>query len=283
MKKMLCWLLAFLLTGCIALLGIFWAFRRAMDPFLKPDGTPASPAVIEEELNLIRKRTEEMADTYGFQAEHVMRAVTPEVLEKMNQQAASWWHLLLAEGTVAGEPELDTAQLSAILSEEEVIAREADTDLAEAKTAEIASAIQRTVVRTVLPLRCNLLTLALMEVTKHVDVTEVIRFIRGVPMLALSLCALLAGILFLLEKRRSGLLKHYGAALGAGSLIFVFFVLLMALAPLSRMIGEASPSLRMQYDAVASGVIIRTAAFALLSAAGCVCCLRHVARERKGG
>ena len=56
--------------------------------------------------------------------------------------------------------------------------------------------------------------------------------------------------------------------------------------PVAGMIGEASPSLLVQYSAVSSGMVLRLAVYAALLAAGCVLCLlawRRSAFRTAGG
>ena len=56
MKKILCWLLAFLLTCTLALFGFSYVAARAVDPALKEGGTPVDGFVQKLELQLIRNK-----------------------------------------------------------------------------------------------------------------------------------------------------------------------------------------------------------------------------------
>ena len=98
MKKVLCWLLAFLLAGTLALFGISFACARAVEPGLREGGTPVSEGVQRVEMNLVREKIEELAPIYGFSAETAMKVVTEEKLAEMNRQAALWWNGILVNG-----------------------------------------------------------------------------------------------------------------------------------------------------------------------------------------
>ena len=95
MKKILCWLLAFLLTCTLALFGFSYVAARAVDPALKEGGTPVDGFVQKLELQLIRNKIDKLAPIYQFSADTAKKYVTAEKVAEMNDQAARWWSRVL--------------------------------------------------------------------------------------------------------------------------------------------------------------------------------------------
>ena len=283
MKKAVNWILAFLLTGTLAFFGISWAFRQAVAPALKDGGTPAPEALREKEMELIRGKVEELGSIYGFDAEWALKMVTPEVLENLNVQSAAWWNTLLTEGVSAEVPQWDTETIREQLSmDDSFIGNDSEED-ADRKIMQAEAAIRQAVVRTVLPMRGNLMTLIMMETGKRADLPNLIRFTTGIPFFLLALCFLLAGLIAALESRRlSGSLKYLGCAMGGGALVTLCALVLGSTLPVSGMIGEASPSLLLQYNALSSGMVLRQSVFSALLLAGCVLCLLAWRRKTFG-
>ena len=74
--------------------------------------------------------------------------------------------------------------------------------------------------------------------------------------------------------------------MGGGALVTICALVAGLTMPVAGMIGEASPSLLVQYSAVSSGMVLRLAVFTALLVAGCVFCLltwRRSAFRKDGG
>ena len=283
MKKAVNWFLAFLLTGALAFFGISWAFRQAVAPALKDGGTPVTEAVREKEMEMIRGKVEELGSIYGFDAEWALKMVTPEVLEDLNAQSAAWWNTLLTQGVSAEELQWDTETIREQLSMDESFVGNLSEEEADRKVMQAEAAIRQAVVRTVLPMRGNLMTLIMMQAGKRADLPNLVRFATGIPLFLLALCFLLAGGIAALEGRPlSGCLKYLGCAMGGGALVTLCALILGATMPVSGLIGEASPSLLLQYGVLSSGMVLRLAVFSALLLAGCVLCLMTWRRKTFG-
>lgn len=287
MKKAVNWFLAFLLTGTLAFFGITWAFRQAVAPALKDGGTPVTEAVREKEMEQIRGKVQELGSIYGFDAERALKMITPEVLEDLNVQSAAWWNTLLTEGVSAEEPQWNTETIREQLSMDPSFVGNDSEEAADRKIMQAEAAIRQAVVRTVLPMRGNLMTLIMMQAGKRADLPNLIRFATGTPFFLLALSFLLAGLIAALQSRRlPGCLKYLGSAMGGGALVTICALIAGLTMPVAGMIGEASPSLLVQYSAVSSGMVLRLAVYAALLAAGCVLCLlawRRSAFRTAGG
>ena len=273
MKKVLCYLLALFLACGFALLGVSWVGAQAVEPGLRDGGAVPGAEVQQREMQLIREKLEEMAPLYGFSAEAALQFVTPEVVADMNRQAARWWNTMLASGEAGEEPALDTEALAEVLLKAQDSAPE-DSEEAGERAAEIAEAISGSVRKIILPLRLPIVNRGLAEAGKRVDLANVIRFLTGLYPAALALCALLAGLIALLESRRlRRCLIWIGAAAGAAVLVLAAGYAVCAASGLRQLIAEASPGLSAQFGALESGMLIRLAVYAAVLAAGCVLCL----------
>lgn len=279
MKKIIAWILAFLLAGALLLFCGSFLFRQAVIPAMDGDGAPVSAQVISAEKELIREGVTELAELYGFTAEPVIASVDDETLQDLNDQASMWWSSLLADGTPGPELYYDTEELKRILSEDPLLSEGEDADL---QAESVSEAVSRCIRRVVLPMRQEVIQLGMKEANERVDLVNIIDFFLGVPWAALAASALLAGLIALLESRKiSRSLKYIGAAAGAAALVLAVAAVLAYFAGVQPMIREASRSLAVQYDSVLGGVLLRTALTVVILAAACAVSLILYGRKEK--
>ena len=278
MKKILCWFLALLLAGTLALFGVSYVGAQAVEPGTREGGSVAADSVQEYEMNLIRDKITELAPLYDFKAETAMKYVSPEKVAEMNRQAALWWNTLLVNGQAGEAPVFDTKEMTAAFmadltptgSNEE---DGADED-AELRAAEAAAAVSESILRIILPLRLPLLGKGLTEAAARVDLGNLIRFLLGIRWAALALCALLAGLIALLESRELRMsLKYIGSAMGAAVLVMVGCCVLYVLSGIAPLISGASPSLSAQFGSLMKGAGVRLFIYMGLLIIGCILCL----------
>ena len=278
MKKILCWLLAFLLAGTLALFGISYACSRAVDPGLKEGGAVASDSVQQMEMNLIREKVEELAPIYGFSAETAMKVITPEKIAEMNRQTALWWNGILTNGQAGEAPAFGTEELGnafkADLSSDGSSKEETPGEDADLRVSDAANAVSESILRIVLPLRLPIIGKGLSEAAARVDLGNIIRFLLGIRWAALALCALLAGLIALLESRKLRMsLPYIGSAMGAAVLVIAAALVLYAMTGIDSLIAGASPSLSAQYGGVINSAAIPLFIYMALLLIGCIICL----------
>ena len=281
MKKIVAMLLAFLLTGTLILFSVTFLLRQIVRPAMDEDGAQVSSAVIREEQQLARERVTKLADLYGFESEPVISLVTEDTLRDLNSQASLWWSTLLKDGKIGETPRWDMEELRETLDSDVLLNRTEDKERAEYLKQSAAEEVSNSIVRMVLPMRSQTLRLGLKKVGNRIDVPNVILFFLGVPWASLALCALLAGLIALLESRKfTGAVRFVGYALGAAALVLVALMALYLNAGILPMIREASAGLTIQYRSVVSGTMVRAGILAAVMAAGCVLCLAE--RRRNG-
>ena len=277
MKKILCWFLAFLLAGTLALFGVSFACSRAVDPALREGGAPVSDGVQREEMNLIREKIAELAPICGFSADTALKVVTEEKIAEMNRQAALWWNGILVSGEAGEAPAFPAEELTAAFLADGTDGSGEDAEL---RAADAANAVSESILRIVLPLRLPIVGKGLSEAAARVDLGNVIRFLLGIRWAALALCALLSGLIALLESRRlRRSLAYIGSAMGAAVLIIAAGLVLYALSGVDPLIAGASPSLAVQYGAVKTAAAVPLFIWMALLLVGCVVCLILCRRE----
>lgn len=281
MKKIVAMLLTFLLTGALILFSVTFLLQQIIQPAMGENGAQVSDAVIREEQQLARERVTKLADLYGFEAGPVIGLITEETLRELNSQASRWWNTLLKDGKIGEAPGWDTEILSETLDDDEFLNRTSEAERAEYLKLSAAEEVSNSIIRMVLPMRLQTLRLALKKVENRIDLPNVIMFFLGVPWAALALCALLAGLIALLESRKfPGVKRFVGYALGAAALVIVALMILYQSAGILPMIREASAGLTIQYRDIVSGTMVRAGILAAVMAAGCVLCLAE--RRRNG-
>ena len=281
MKKVLAILLTFVLTAALVLFCVSFLGRQIVLPAMNENGAPVSDDVIREEQQLARERITKLADLYGFEAEPVIRLIDEETLRDLNSQASGWWSTLLREGTTGEALQWDTGELEQVLASDPRLNGNEDRERAEYLEESAAEDVRNSILRMVLPMRIQVIRLAMQEIGKRVDLLSLITFFLGVPWAALALCALLTGLIVLLREREPrGAALYVGSAMGAAALVLAALVALYMCAGILPMIREASAGLAVQYQSVLSGTLVRAGILAAAMAAGCVLCL---ARKRKNG
>ena len=280
MKKIFVWLLTFLLTGVMILFCVSFLGQQAIIPAMNEEGAPVSDAVVREETRLVGERIQTLADLYGFPAEQAVSVAGEDTIRDLNAQASRWWSSIL----LTGRP---TEKIS-WNAELQLPAEEAEADIPETENEaqNLAAAgleeVRRGVIRTVLPVRQEVIEPGLQKVRKRIDLPNLLAFAVGMPWAALALCALLAGLIALLESRKIRLsLQYIGAALGAAAIVLVATGVLFQYAGIESMIREASESLTVLYREVLSQTAVRAAVMTAVMAAGCILCMTLSRRKEK--
>ena len=274
MKKILAILLAFMLTGTLILFGVTFLGRQVIQPAMNEDGARVSDDVIRQEQQLARERVIKLADLYGFDAEPVISVISEETLRDLNSQTSRWWSTLLRDGKTGEALKWNTSELEQVLASDPRLNGNDSEEREEYLEVSAAEDVRNSILRMVLPMRVQVVRLGMQEAGKRIDLPSVISFFLGVPWAALALCALLAGLIALLQgKKFHDAALYIGSALGGAALVLAALMVLYLCAGILPMIREASAGLTIQYQSVVSGTMIRAGILAAGMAAGCVLCL----------
>ena len=280
MRKIIAILLAFLLTGALLLFCMSFLGRQALMPAMNEQGTPASDELIREEQQLIRERVTYLAELHGFQAEPVIARIDEDTLRELNAQASLWLSSILQYGHTGEDIRWDTKELERTIAEHSTVSEPGDEEAAEAMAFTAAEAVKNSVIRTVLPLRQQIIQLGLLKAGERIDLPNLITFFLGVPWAALALSALLAGLIALAGSRTiRGSLRYIGGALGAAALVLIAAAILYLCANILPMIREASESLAFMYPGTVSRLAVPAGILTAAMIAGSIVCLA-MSRER---
>ena len=282
MKKILAVLLAFMLTGTLILFSVSFLGRQIILPAMNEGGAQVSDAVIREEQQLARERVTRLADLYGFDAEPVVSLIGEETLRDLNSQASRWWSTVLQDGTTGESLRWDTRELEQVLASDPRLAANKDQERDEYLEVSAAEDVRNSILRMVLPMRVQVIRLGLQEIGKRIDLPNIITFFLEVPWAALALCALLAGLIALLQgKKFHDAALYIGSAMGGAALVLAALMALYLCAGILPMIREASAGLTIQYRSILSGTMIRAGILTAALAAGCVLCLAPKRKNRE--
>lgn len=280
MRKIIAILLAFLLTGALLLFCMSFLGCQALMPAMTEQGAPVSDELIREEQQLIRERVTSLAELHGFQAEPVIALINEDTLRDLNAQASRWVSSILQYGRTGEDIRWDTKELEQTIAENATVSEPGDDEAAEAMAYTAAEAVKSSVIRTVLPLRQQIIQLGLLKAGERIDLPNLITFFLGVPWAALALCALLAGLIALAGSRTiRGSLRYIGGALGAAVLVLIAAAILYLCANILPMIREASESLAFMYRGAVSRLAVPAGILTAAMIAGSIVCLA-MSRER---
>ena len=282
MKKIIVILLALLLTGSTVLFCVSFLGRQVIMPAMDENGAQMSDGMIREQKQLVSERITALSELYGFDPGPVNDLISEDVLKDLNRQASQWWHSVLATGKAGEEISWDTGDLERLMEENAVPAEQDGGENAGYLAAAGAEEVRKSVLRTVLPMRQEIVQLGLQKGGKRIDLPNVISFFLGVPWASLALCLLLAGLIALAEStriRRS--LQYIGSALGAAALVLICLGALYLYADLPSKIREASRSLAMLYQHTAAQTMICAGILTALLIAGCILCLILCRRKER--
>lgn len=282
MKNAAAVLLTLLLACALAAFGAGLVGLRIVTPAMQENGAPVSEGVISAELDLARERIEALAGVYGFPAEPAVACVDREVLRDLHVQSALWWHSLLAEGMTGPEINWNTGKLEEVLETEFRKREDLTAGEAESLAYTAADEIRKSINRMVLPLRQNITTFGASEAGRRLDIGNLVRFALGTPWIMLALCALLSGLIVLLEGRwirRS--LRWIGSALGAAALLLAGLAAAYLASGVMDMIREASRSLALQAADVQVQALTTAGIIMAVMLLGCALCLVFAGKRGK--
>ena len=285
--RMLAWIIMFVLTVTLtvsALSGPAAANRIITSENLHVR-TSTDESVIREQMDRVSGVIRDLAEDYSFSAEDVIAALSREEFETLNRETAEWWTRIVSEGVMDDIPAWNVSpQMTKAITDT------LDSDRDREETAKgIANEIEKAVNRTVMPLRKALVTLAVRYVSRKTDLPGIIRFVSGIPQIAVALSLFLTGLLALLLGRRVRFtLKYFGAASTGAGISAVAGIVLIRKADFDGMIRASSEGLDRQMRTMMSMVSLETwLAAGVLIILGIICLARYnhepVRKGKHGG
>ena len=278
--RALAWMLALMLAFMLSLTVFAAAADLAVTSEWLHTRASMNDSVVSEQMERIQGRIRELAQDYSFDAEAVAALISRDSIRDMDQEYARWWTRIVREGTIAETPEWSFGELQNRIEETMDPAAAGDEETAHELAGEAASALEKTVHETLMPVRRALITLGVNWLRKRIDFPSASRLLGQIPFACAAVCLLISGLIMLAVSRhpRFGLKAFGTAAAGAGITVLAGMVTVMAV-DLPQMLQQSSAVLAHQ-----AGILLRPVlaaclvCAALMTAGGYICLYRY----RKG-
>ena len=264
--RTIAWVLTFVLAFLLlADLFLFFGNGLIRDQGLHTE-TATAARVMDAEMAVIDDRIDTLAEQYHFDPTPVHALISREKVSRFARDVVAWWTDLTGKNAETRVPEFVCDELEELIRSDEGFLK--NTPKAKQKNTardQVAAEITQTVTRVVIPLRKDLITLALVKGTEKADVPLYASYLKWAPWLLLTVGVLLAALITLLLSRRiSEALLHLGGALGAGGLVFLAGVAALPMLNLTGYTGEISTLLSIQLELLHGGIMRRAVPVALL-------------------
>lgn len=226
---------------------------------------------VQHQTSIIHDRIDLIAEAYGFDAESVKKAVSTDEIRNFNKETAAWWSTFLIQGKMKDAPIWYSSEI-----EESLYNADRSNNPAEDPQF-IAEDLTTIIQNTLFPFRDSLMNKGNSILQDSVDVPNIIRTLRRLPLLGFAACLLMAGMIALfLGRGFYHCLKHYGTAMAAAGLTSVSLIILILLFRPGRILAEGSIALADVVGVIASyfGTRIGLAAVGLI-VAGFVCLILY--------
>ena len=234
------------------------------------EGVALDARVTNAQMARINARAEELAAQYGFAPESVLSVVTQDSVTAYSRQVIAWWMGLLGDYPVLEAPAYPTADIEAAVRADELF--QASIPAVQQRTIardSVAYELSRTVSRAVLPLRTELMTLAMPRLLEKVSLPVWLGRLGKLPLVcAGTALRLMLVILLLLRARPDKAALYIGTALAGASLTVPGLMALAPLLNLGGMAAELSDMLALQLRVLYGRLALR----ALLAALPLLAC-----------
>ena len=226
--------------------------------------------VTDAQMARITARTEELATQYGFAPESVLSVVTKDSVTAYSREVIAWWMGLLGDEPVLEAPAYPTADVEAAVRADELF--QASVPAVQQRTIardSVAYELGRTVSRAVLPLRTELITLAMPRLLEKVSPPVWMGRLAKLPLVCGGAAlGLMLMILLLLRARPDKAALYTGTALAGAALAVLGLTALLPLLNLGGMAAELSDMLALQLRVLYGRLALR----ALLTALPLLAC-----------
>ena len=241
--------------------------------------------VTDMQMARITSQVEELAAQYGFAPESVLDVVTRDSVAAYSREVIAWWMGLLGENPRLEAPGYPTDDVEAAVRADELF--RASVPAFRQRTVardSVAYEVGSTVKCSVLPLRTELMTLAMPTLMEKVDLPLWVGRLEKLPLLcAAAALGLAVLVLLLMHARPDKAALYVGTAVAGAALTVLGITALVPLLDLADMAAEMSDILALQLK-VLWGLLARQAALmalpALLCGYGLI--LIHQRHGRKG-
>lgn len=272
-SRCVAWLPALIFSALLALAILGAVMMQALTSEELHVQTATGDGVVGQQMERVEAEIRDLAEEYHFDADRVIAKLSADELRETDRQMAEWWTRIVRDGVMDETPRWSSSELRAeIESTVDPASLEADETAGDIAR-EVGYSLEKTVQKTLMPVRRALITMGVRVVTRKVDLPAIVRLTGQLPPAAMAVCLLLAGVIALLLGRKIRVsLKYYGAAFaGAGISVAAGFGVL-CLFNIPGRVREASEGLANQMSRLSTTIMLESiGATAVLLAAGYAC------------
>ena len=258
-------LLTFLMTLTVFAAPLLWQGVRLLTDENLHESVALDSAVTDAQMVRITNMVEDLAAEQSFDPATVLALVTPDAVRAYNVEVVRWWMGLLQPDPVLTAPEWDAEAIQDAVREDPLFQEAVSSTLRRATARDkVAYPIAEAIQSTVLPIRDQLVTLAmpkaLEKITEKVDLYGLLELAGTAPLLLMGASALLALLVLALMHRRvckGGM--YIGSALAAAGLLTLITLGTAALINPCAMIAQSSSLLALQ-----AGLLLKKLAMPLV-------------------
>lgn len=264
-------ILTLLLVLTLAASCLTWQFHHVLTSADLHASIALHPSVLDAQMARIESVIHTLAEQYHFAPDTVTSIVNRDAVAEYNRDVIDWWMALPSDNPVLSAPVWDASSVETAVREDPFF--QENTPAARRRSIardNIAYEIGQAVTRAVLPVRTQLLSLALPIVLQRIDLPHYVRLLSLAPQLcAVVSVALLVLIALLMMRRIAKALMYWGSALAASALTLLAFGVVLWRLDLISVVAEVSPLLAMQLDLLCGHMALQLGVIALvLLAAG---------------
>lgn len=197
--------------------------------------------VVEEQMRILRERTEALAEEYGFSPETVMREISAETIREADRAAALRLTKVFREGKLEDVPAYDAEPLSEALQADAAFMAGQDPFMLKNTLQGITGAVGGMISDQAMVFREPMIRAAERMAQKTVQLPVLAEICRQLPLLFALAAAAVTGLIGLLTSRKMRLcLRYIGSAMTASAMLLVGVLGLFFLLNLGPLMNEIS-------------------------------------------
>ncbi|MGN1021204.1 MAG: hypothetical protein ACI4O7_12625 [Aristaeellaceae bacterium] len=240
--------LTFLMTLTIFLTALSWQGVRLLTDEALHESVALDSTVTDTQMVRITNMVEDLAAEHSFDPATVLALVTPDAVRAYNVEVVHWWMGLLQPDPEFAAPEWDAEAIQDAVREDPLFQEAVTATLRRATARDaVAYPVAEAIQSTVLPIRDQLVTLAMPKVVEKIDLPRLVALAGKAPLLLAGVSAVLMLLVLALMHRRvckGGM--YVGSALAASGLLTLITMGVIALINPVGMIAQASSLLALQ-------------------------------------
>lgn len=254
-------LLTLVMTLTIFAAPLAWQAVRLLTDKTLHESVALDSDVTDAQMVRITNMVEDLAKEQSFDPATVLALVTPEAVRDYNVEVIRWWMGLLQPDPGLTAPEWDAEAIQDAVRADPLFQEAVSSTLRRATARDkVAYPIAETIQSTVLPIRDQLVTLAMPKVLEKVDAPRLVSLASKLPLALMGVSVVLALLVLALMHRRlckGGM--YIGSALSAAGLLTLITLGVIALINPCAMIAQASSLLALQ-----AGLLLKKLALPLV-------------------